>query len=67
MNFFKNIKGNKFYKFFTNIFVLILVPFMIWMLFFDENSYLIHKKFDREIEDLENSINFYKNINKYIL
>jgi cell division protein FtsB len=61
MNFFKNIKGNKFYKFFTNIFVLILVPFMIWMLFFDENSYLIHKKFDREIEDLENSINFYKN------
>lgn len=61
MNFFKNIKGNKFYKFFTNIFVLILVPFIIWMLFFDENSYLIHKKFDREIEDLENSINFYKN------
>lgn len=61
MSFFKNIKGNKFYKFFTNIFVLILVPFLIWMLFFDENSYLIHKKFDREIEDLENSINFYKN------
>ncbi|MBG7612457.1 septum formation initiator family protein [Polaribacter sp. BAL334] len=61
MSFFKNIKGNKFYKFFTNIFVMILVPFIIWMLFFDENSYLIHKKFDREIEDLENSINFYKN------
>ncbi|WP_317193365.1 FtsB family cell division protein [Polaribacter sp. BAL334] len=40
---------------------MILVPFIIWMLFFDENSYLIHKKFDREIEDLENSINFYKN------
>lgn len=61
MSFFKNIKGNKFYKFFTNIFVMILIPFIIWMLFFDENSYLIHKKFDREIEDLENSINFYKN------
>ncbi len=61
MGFLSNIKGNKFYKFFTNIFVMILVPFIIWMLFFDENSYLVHKKFDKEIEDLESSITFYKN------
>jgi cell division protein FtsB len=61
MGYLNNIKGNKFYKFFTNIFVMILVPFIIWMLFFDENSYLVHKKFDDEIEDLESSITFYKN------
>ncbi|MDP5092734.1 MAG: septum formation initiator family protein [Polaribacter sp.] len=61
MSFLSNIKGNKFYKFFTNIFVMILIPFIIWMLFFDENSYLVHKKFDKEIEDLESSITFYKN------
>ena len=60
MGFLNNIKGNKFYKFFTNIFVMILIPFIIWMLFFDENSYLVHRKFDKEIEDLESSINFYK-------
>ena len=61
MGFLNNIKGNKFYKFFTNIFVMILIPFIIWMLFFDENSYLVHRKFDKEIEDLESSITFYKN------
>jgi cell division protein FtsB len=49
-----------FFKFFTNIFVMILIPFIVWMLFFDENSYLVHRKFDNEIEDLENTISFYK-------
>lgn len=61
MKFFNKIKQNIFFKIVTNIFVIILIPFIIWMLFFDENSYLIHKKFDREIEDLENTISFYKN------
>lgn len=61
MGFISKIKRNKFYKFFTNIFVMILIPFIIWMLFFDENSYLVHRKFDKEIEELESSITFYKN------
>lgn len=57
---FPKIKNSFFFKFITNIFVLILIPFIIWMLFFDENSYLVHRKFDKEIEDLENTIDFYK-------
>lgn len=60
MKFFDNLKTNPFYKIFTNIFVIILVPFIIWMLFFDENSYLIHRKFNAEIEDLESTIQFYE-------
>ena len=60
MSIFKRIKNNMFFKFFTNIFVMILIPFIVWMLFFDENSYLVHRKFDNEIEDLENTISFYK-------
>jgi cell division protein DivIC len=40
---------------------MILIPFIIWMLFFDENSYVTHKKFDKEIEELESTISFYKN------
>ena len=60
MSFFQDIKKNFFFKIITNIFVMILIPFIIWMLFFDENSYLVHRKFDKEIEDLENTISFYK-------
>ncbi|CAI8344077.1 MAG: Uncharacterised protein [Polaribacter sejongensis] len=57
---FNKFKKNKIVKIITNIFVLILVPFLIWMLFFDENSYLTHRKFDKEINDLERTITFYK-------
>jgi cell division protein FtsB len=44
----------------TNVFVMILIPFIIWMLFFDENSYLVHRKFNQEIEELEQTITFYQ-------
>ena len=57
---FKQIKENKFVKFFTNRYVLILITFCIWMLFFDENSYLVHKEFNKEIDELEVAIDFYK-------
>ena len=30
------------------------------MFFFDENSYLVHRKFNTEITDLESTISFYK-------
>jgi cell division protein FtsB len=57
---FRHLKDSKIVKFITNIFVLIFVIFLIWMLFFDENSYVTHRKFDKEIDDLENTIYFYK-------
>ena len=60
MSFFQKLKNNAIFKFFTNIYVIILIPFIIWMLFFDENSYLIHRKFNNEIEDLESTISFYQ-------
>lgn len=60
MKFFERLKINPFFKFFTNIFVIILVPFIIWMVFFDENSYLTHREFNNEIEDLESTISFYE-------
>ena len=44
----------------TNTFVLIFTPFLIWMLFFDENSYMVHRKFNQEIRDLESTISFYQ-------
>jgi cell division protein DivIC len=54
------LKNNKVFKILTNIFVLIFIPFLIWMFFFDENSYLVHRKFNREIKDLESTVSFYK-------
>lgn len=60
MSFFKDLKNNFIFKLITNVFVIILIPFIIWMLFFDENSYLVHRKFNKEIEDLESTISFYK-------
>ncbi|NVJ89236.1 MAG: septum formation initiator family protein [Flavobacteriaceae bacterium] len=60
MNKFKQLKNHVVFKLLTNIFVVILIPFIIWMLFFDENSYIVHRKFDEEIKELENSITYYK-------
>ena len=57
---FKVLKENKIFKFFTNIFVLIVLVFTIWMIFFDENSYLVHREFNKEIDELEKTIKFYE-------
>ena len=61
MSLFQQLKKNPIFKILTNTFVMILIPFIIWMLFFDENSYSTHRKFDKEIEDLESTISFYEN------
>ena len=35
-------------------------PFMIWMLFFDSNSWMMQRELNQEKEKLETSINFYQ-------
>jgi len=57
---FKQLKENKLVNFFTNRYIIILIVFCVWMLFFDENSYLIHREFNKEIDELETAIDFYK-------
>ena len=57
---FKELKENKIFKFFTNIVVLIVLVFAVWMTFFDENSYLVHREFNKEIDELEKTIKFYE-------
>lgn len=61
MGFFSKIQENRFFKIITNVFVMIFIPFLVWMLFFDENSYLVHRKFNKEIEELQQTITFYEN------
>lgn len=43
-----------------NIFVLILVVFIVWMLFFDANSWLIHHELNTDIDALESEKEYYK-------
>jgi len=57
---FKQLKENKIVKITTNKYLLILTAFVVWMVFFDENSYLVHREFNKEINELEEAINFYK-------
>ena len=40
--------------------LVLLLAFIIWMIFFDENSYLIHRELNTEIEKLESSTEYYK-------
>lgn len=46
---------------FKNIYALILIVFLIWMLFFDTNSWLTHRELNQEIESLENKKTYYEN------
>jgi len=51
----------KYFKGYKNIFGIVLVVFAIWMLFFDANSYLIHRELNKEMDDLEAEKEYYKN------
>ena len=57
MRFIKIIKNSKFYKLFSNIYILITTVFLIWILFLDSNSVVVNIKLKSQINDLENKIN----------
>lgn len=56
----KSIQNKPLVKIVTNIYVIILTVFVVWMLFFDENSYLTHREFDNEIKELQTWIDYHK-------
>ncbi len=45
----------------TNLILLTLVIFIIWMLFFDENSFLTHRELNKEIEKVQKTNTYFKN------
>lgn len=56
----KSLKNKPPFKIITNIYIVILTVFIIWMLFLDENSYLTHREFNEEIKELETWIDYHK-------
>ena len=55
----KQLRHHKLVKFFSNKYVLIVLVFIVWMLFFDENSYQTHRDLNRERSKLERSIKYF--------
>lgn len=50
----------KHFKSAKNIFLVIALGFGFWMLFFDANSYLIHRELNTEIDALEAEKEYYQ-------
>ncbi|WP_179336260.1 FtsB family cell division protein [Winogradskyella costae] len=51
----------KYLKPFKNIYVIVLVVFVVWMLFFDAHSWLFHHELNTDINELEYQKEHYKN------
>jgi len=50
---FSELKQKKWFKIISNTYVLIFLLFLVWMAFFDTNSYFIHKELNDDIKKLE--------------
>lgn len=48
----KKIISNKYFKIFTNIYILSTTLFLFWMLFMDTNSFMFHEQLNSEINQL---------------
>ena len=57
-----DIEKNKYFTLFMdNKYKFVFVIFLVWMLFFDRNSWIIHRDLNKSIEKLEDRKEFYKN------
>lgn len=57
----KKLKENTIIKILSNPFVIILLVFLVWILFIDENSYIFHARtLNPEIEKLEADKKYYQ-------
>jgi cell division protein FtsB len=54
------IERYPFLKLFGNRYVLVLLLFTVWMLFLDNYSYLDHRVLNKEIDELEDNIDYYR-------
>lgn len=57
----KGFRNKKWFRILSNKYVLIFTAFMVWMLFLDSNSFLVHHELNMEIKDLEKNKEYYSN------
>lgn len=58
--FFKKLQQHKYFKYVLNPYIAISIAFVVWMLFFDDNSYIFHRELDAVIEEKEAEIELYQ-------
>lgn len=51
----------KWHHYLVNKYTIVGTVFIIYTIFFDQNSYLMHKELNREIEQLKEDIIYYEN------
>ncbi len=56
----KDLRKKKWFSVATNLYVVVLTAFVVWMVFFDTNSLLIHMEVQKQINDLEKQKEFLK-------
>lgn len=56
----KNIKQHKYLRYLINPYILVLISFLIWMLFIDDNSYLFHRELNAIIDEKKSEIELYQ-------
>ncbi len=62
---FKELKQKAWFRFFSNKYVLLSLIFIIWMVFLDSNSWMVHSELNQELNELEeNKQHFQKEIDK---
>ena len=54
----KELRQRKWFSILTNLYILVLTVFVVWMVFFDTNSLLIHLELKKEIKKLEKQKEF---------
>ena len=53
-------KDKPWFKFLSNKYVWVLLFFTTWMIFLDNYSYFGHRVLDKQIKELEDNANYYK-------
>ena len=54
----KDLRNKRWFGLVSNIYVLVLTIFTVWMVFFDTNSLMIHLELRREIDKLKKQQEF---------
>lgn len=56
----KKLQQHKYLKYLINPYILVLIGFLIWMLFIDDNSFLFHRELDAVIDEKKSEIELYQ-------
>jgi len=57
---FKKLRQKRWFRILSNKYLLLTIIFTVWMLFFDSNSWLVHRELNQEIDKLQKNEEYYR-------